>query len=196
MFFIRLLRNFQLINFFSADFSEEKEDEIEDMFKDDLEQEANKLLQEMRSKDKEQKLLKIKAMDNLDKLQAQETKNRKNTNQDEKTNEILNELGVSSMAQEDYQAKVDMETSKGSNETFGDSAEGFIRSKKDQNVQDVEVTSNVIMNDDFIKKLDIEGEEFSQDELLELQNKLGTYGFNFFQCEILHTLHVALKSNV
>ena len=49
-------------------------------------------------------------MDDLDKLQAEETKANKTTAADP-TSEILNHLGVSSMAQEDYQAKVDRETS-------------------------------------------------------------------------------------
>ena len=70
----------------------------------------------MKSKSKENKLLKIKAMDDLDKLQAEETKANKTTAADP-TSEILNHLGVSSMAQEDYQAKVDRETFKSSNST-------------------------------------------------------------------------------
>ena len=68
----------------------------------------------MKSKSKENKLLQIKAMDDLDKLQADEetTKTNKTAKSaDPKTSEILNHLGVSSMAQEDYQAKVDQETS-------------------------------------------------------------------------------------
>ena len=107
----------------------EKEDNKKDYFKDDLEEETEQLLREMKSKSKENKLLKIKAMDNLDKLQAEETK------------------------------------------TFGNATEKFTRSKRDQNVQDAEV--NVVeMNDEFMEKLDQEGEEFSKDELIELQNKL------------------------
>ena len=88
-----------------------------DYFKDDLEEETEQLLREMKSKSKENKLLKIKAMDDLDKLQAEETKANKTAQQRtaDPTSEILNHLGVSSMAQEDYQAKVDQETFKSSN---------------------------------------------------------------------------------
>ena len=97
----------------------EKEENKTDYFKDDLEEETEQLLREMKSKSKENKLLKIKAMDDLDKLQAEETKSKKNTQQQaaDPTSEILNHLGVSSMAQEDYQAKVDQETFKSSNST-------------------------------------------------------------------------------
>ena len=56
-------------------------------------------------------------------------------------------------------------------EAYGDAAEGFTRSKRDQNVQDADITM-VEMNDEFMEKLDQEGEEFSKDELIELQNKL------------------------
>ena len=89
----------------------DKEDNKKDYFKDDLEEETEQLLREMKSKSKENKLLKIKAMDNLDKLQAKETKTNKSAKAADPTSEILNHLGVSSMAQEDYQAKVDQETS-------------------------------------------------------------------------------------
>ena len=58
-----------------------------------------------------------------------------------------------------------------SEEAYGDAVEGFTRSKRDQNVQDAEV-GMVEMNDEFMEKLDQEGEEFSKDELIELQNKL------------------------
>ena len=97
----------------------EKEENKTDYFKDDLEEETEQLLREMKSKSKENKLLKIKAMDDLDKLQAEETKAKKTTQQQkaDPTSEILNHLGVSSMAQEDYQAKVDQETFKSSNST-------------------------------------------------------------------------------
>ena len=85
---------------------------------------------------------------------------------------------MASISQEDYQAKVDLETSKASTEeseeTFGDCVPGFVRSKRDQDVQDVDDQSDheITMSEAFIEKLDTEGEEFSKEELLELQAKL------------------------
>ena len=86
---------------------------------------------------------------------------------------------MASISQEDYQAKVDLETSKASTEesgeTYGDCVPGFVRSKRDQDVQDVDENPNdheITMSEAFIEKLDTEGEEFSKEELLELQAKL------------------------
>ena len=89
---------------------------------------------------------------------------------------------MASISQEDYQAKVDLETSTSkvsteeSDETYGDCVPGFVRSKRDQGVQDVDQESpndhEITMSEAFIEKLDTEGEEFSKEELLELQAKL------------------------
>ena len=66
----------------------------------------------MKMNSREQKLMKIK---DLDKLQAEETKlnttQKSKKDQPDKTSELLNSLGVQHMDQEDFQAKVDKESS-------------------------------------------------------------------------------------
>ena len=79
----------------------------EDIF-DDLDEQTDKLIEEMKANSREQKLLKIK---DLDKMQADETKSNaalKTTKEDQtdKSFELFNNLGVKHMDQEDFQAKV------------------------------------------------------------------------------------------
>ena len=82
----------------------------EDIF-DDLDEETDRLIQEMKANSREQKLLKIK---DLDKMQAEETKSKAvhktNKNEPDKTSQLLNNLGVQHMDQDDFQAQVAKET--------------------------------------------------------------------------------------
>ena len=65
---------------------------------------------------------------------------------------------------------------------FGDSASGFVRGSRDPNVQYKNFSvseankpneyENDTIDEEILEKLDKEGEEFSRDELLELQNQL------------------------
>ena len=65
---------------------------------------------------------------------------------------------------------------------FGDSASGFVRGSRDPNVQYENFSvseankqiedENDTIDEEILEKLDKEGEEFSRDELLELQNQL------------------------
>ena len=65
---------------------------------------------------------------------------------------------------------------------FGDSASGFVRGSRDTNVQYENFSlseankqledENDTIDEEILEKLDKEGEEFSRDELLELQNQL------------------------
>ena len=82
----------------------------EDIF-DDLDEETDRLIQEMKANSREQKLLKIK---DLDKMQAEETKSKAvhktNKNEPDKTSQLFNNLGVQHMDQDDFQAQVAKET--------------------------------------------------------------------------------------
>jgi hypothetical protein len=95
-----------------------------------LEDETDKLVAEMKSKTREQRLLNIKKLDNLDdkRLPKAAAEEPKKVNQDD--SQVLNSLGVSSMDQVEYQVKVGQEIGP----VFGDSAPGFIRSKRDTDI--------------------------------------------------------------
>ena len=140
---------------------------------DELDLETNKLIAEMKTNAKEEKLMKIK---DLDQLQTEETKrNHKlsapqssaKTSKDDK--ELLNNLGVKQFEQEEYKNQVEAETS----QVYGDSVEGFSRSKRDANVISESNQQTVpLFDQETMDKLDNEEEEFSRDELMELQNRL------------------------
>lgn len=139
---------------------------------DELDKETDNLIREMKANENEQRLLKIK---NLDQLQSDETTASKNilSMKDHSTSKVLSGLGVSSIPQDEYEKRVSKELTKEENGVFGDAVSGFTRSKQDQNVQDApDLHDDVEIDHSILSKLDQEGEEFSQDELLELQNKL------------------------
>ena len=140
---------------------------------DELDLETNKLIAEMKTNAKEEKLMKIK---DLDQLQTEETKRNqklskaqsssKESNDDSR---LLNSLGVKQFEQEEYKNQVEAETS----QVYGDSVEGFSRSKRDANVISESPQQTVpLFDQETMDKLDNEEEEFSRDELMELQNRL------------------------
>lgn len=151
---------------------EEIEEEKEDLF-DELDYETDKLLTEMKTKEKEDRLLKIK---DLDKLQSEETKflkKKEAASKDAPTKNVLKNLGVEQVDQTDFEAQVAKEIGDKpiDTEVYGNAVEGFVRSSKDVNVQDLD--DSTIPSEEILEKLNTEGgEEFSRDELLELQEKL------------------------
>ena len=153
----------------------------EDVF-DDLDQETDKLIAEMRTQSKEERLLKIK---DLDKLQAEEPKSKKvkesapSSSKEDKR--VLDQLGVESIEQSAYQSSVEKEAFKSSQPliddnkddvVYGDAVAGFVRSSADAHIQNLDNSKGSSLNETILEKLDTEGEEFSRNELLELQNKL------------------------
>ena len=147
----------------------EKNYDKADVF-DELDMETEKLIQEMKSNSKEKRLMKIK---DLDQLQSEETKEMTKEPSKDDTKKVLEGLGVRHLNQEDYQAQVEQESSLTKGEVYGDSVAGFVRSSRDANVQEPDhEPTGIEIDEEILEKLDKEGEEFSRDELLELQNKL------------------------
>lgn len=144
-----------------------KEDKVKnDHIFDELDEETEKLLAEMKTKTREQRLMKIK---DLDKMQAEETNKIKAPKADKKTHDILTNLGVERMDQEDYTYNVmkesNLEEVQESDQVFGDAAEGFVRSDRDSGVLN---SSRA----EILEKCDKEGEEFDREELMQLQQQL------------------------
>ena len=147
----------------------------------------DKLVAEMKAKEREQRLLNIKKLDNLDKLQADENNKKSNKTVSTKDAQILDNLGVSRMAQEDYQARVQVEEGladeknndelEGDNNVYGDSVSGFVRSSNDASisVQPTTILEEEIPNE-TLEKLNNDDEEsdLTTEELMTLQNKLAS----------------------
>ena len=169
---------------------EQPEEEVvgiaKDVFKDDelfdeLDKDTDKLISEMKMNAREERLMKIK---DLDQLQTEEskTKNCKEMRQKilPKDSKLLDHLGVKQLDQEEYTNELEKDLDgciKGGDRIYGDAVAGFSRSKKDA-ASVFESDSNnveepIIFDKDLMAKLDNEeAEEFSRDELIELQNKL------------------------
>ena len=162
---------------------EEKKEDVaipkdvkDDKLFDELDKDTDKLISEMKMNAREERLMKIK---DLDQLQAEESK-MKNSKEIRKKitpldSNLLDDLGVKQIDQEEYTHQVEKDLD--GDRIYGDAVAGFSRSKKDAAVVFESEISNVegpnIFDQNLMAKLDNEeAEEFSRDELIELQNKL------------------------
>ena len=133
---------------------------------DELDKDTDKLISEMKMNAREERLMRIK---DLDQLQAEETKSKKPLKlQDNKNaSKLLDDLGAKVVDQDDYVKDIKAEF----DVAYGDAVPGFSRGKTDANV----IATNsepVNVHPDLLAKLDNEEEEFSREELIQLQNQL------------------------